>query len=103
MLQPLDPLSPGPVLGGVYPVPWRVSRADPRHPVVTNVGQDSLDTVRGFVGDRRGNARTDPWGSLRPGDAIQLCLCRADLSSTIVTLAWYRPGTDEEFLWRFVL
>ncbi|WP_119697254.1 hypothetical protein [Microbacterium halotolerans] len=88
---------------GVYAVPWKVDRADPRHPVMTNVSTEVLDTVRCFVGDRHGRARTDRFGSLRSGDAVQLCLCRADLPSTIVTLAWYRPGTDEEFLWRFVL
>jgi len=89
--------------GAAYPVPWLVTRSDARHPRVTNVGPDVLDTVRGFVGDRRGAARTDHWGALLPGDSAQLCLCAADLASTIVTLAWYRPGTGDEYLWRFVL
>lgn len=86
-----------------YPVPWHIRRRDPRHPVIQNAGPDDVDAVRGFVGDRHGRARTDPWGRLRPGDAIELCLCGAHLPSTIVTLAWFRPGTTQEYLWRFVL
>lgn len=103
MRPPLDRPAAAPPRGGVYAVPWRVSRRDPRHPVLTNVGQATLDTVRCFVGDRHGRARTDPWGAVRPGGSVQLCLCGADAASAIVTIAWYRPGTDEEYLWRFVL
>lgn len=86
-----------------YPTPWRVAREDPRHPVVTNVGDEPVVVVRAFVSDRDGCARTDHWGTLSPGDAVELCLCEAHLPSTLVTLAWYRPGTDDEYLWRFVL
>ncbi|WP_105565380.1 hypothetical protein [Microbacterium halophytorum] len=89
--------------GRAYPVPWRVVRDDPRHPVVSNASDRILDTVRGFVTDRSGTARTDHFGTLRPGDAIELCLCRADTASAVVTIAWYRPGTDDEYLWRFVV
>ncbi|MGO1770400.1 MAG: hypothetical protein ACTHZX_10630 [Microbacterium sp.] len=95
---------PSPPTPPAYRVPWRVVRHDPRHPVIQNAGADDVETVRGFVGDRHGNARTDPWGRLRPGDAIELCLCGAHLPSTIVTLAWYRSrAIQEEYLWRFVL
>lgn len=105
MFTPPDGCSPGSSASHrrVYPVPWHISRGDPRHPRLTNIGSEVLDTVRGFVSDRHGSARTDRWGVLQPGDSVQLCLCAADVASTIVTLAWYRPGTDEEYLWRFVV
>lgn len=95
--------SPDEPLGTAYPVPWRVTRGDPRHPVLSNASRRVLDTARGFVTDRSGSARTDQFGTLRPGDAIELCLCGADTASAVVTIAWYRPGTDDEYLWRFVL
>ena len=71
--------------------------------MLTNVGAETADAVRVFVGDRTGRARTDFGGRLRRGESIEVCLCTADPASAVVTVAWYRGRTDEQYLWRFVL
>ena len=38
-----------------------------------------------------------------PGEDVALCLCGTDPDSLVVTVAWYRWRTDEEYCWRFVL
>lgn len=83
------------------PVPWDVDRADTAHPIVRHRGRDTADAVRVFLGDDLARTRTERWGRVRPGDALRLCLCDVDLSSVVVTVAWY--DRHEEYLWRFVV
>lgn len=82
-----------------YRVPWRVDRTLGTHPLVTNDGDEPADFVRVFAG----HGSTDHWGQLLPGETAELCLCEADLDTVVVTLAWFRPSTGVEYVWRFVL
>ncbi|MET0811516.1 MAG: hypothetical protein ABWY03_00585 [Microbacterium sp.] len=99
MLRALEP-DDGP--RPAYLVPWHVDRADPRHPVVVNSGLDPADFVRLLV-DGPDIAVTEHWGQLLPAETIELCLCDVDTDDLVVTLAWFRPTTGEEYCWRFVL
>lgn len=100
MLYALDPDETRPP--PAYAVPWRVDRIYGSHPLVTNVSDEPLDFVRVFV--RAGNdAVTSHWGQLVPGETAELCLCDVDTDDTIVTLAWFRPATGVEYVWRFVV
>lgn len=99
MLRALDPDEPRPPLA--YRVPWRVDRADERHPLVTNSSPVTLDFVRVFTD--AGPSTTEHWGQMPPGDTAELCLCDADPDSAVVTIAWFRPDDGEEYLWRFVM
>lgn len=38
-----------------------------------------------------------------PGDRAQLCLCDFDPTDTVVTIAWFRPATGDEYVWRFTV
>lgn len=84
-----------------YPVPWRVERVDPLHPIVRHGGEEAADAVRVFICDAAGPIRTERWGLILPGEALELCLCEADPASVLTSLAWFRAGSDEEYLWRF--
>ncbi len=94
MLRTLEPGRSRP-----YRVPWRIDRVHETHPLVTNDSTEPADFVRVF----RSDGPTEHWGQLLPGETAELCLCDADLSSLVVTLAWYRWSSDEEYCWRFVL
>lgn len=100
MLRAVDPHEPPPPVA--YRVPWRVDRADARHPLITNAGAAALDFVRVFL-DLGRAAATEHWGQMLPGDAAELCLCDADPDAAVITLAWFRPEDGDEYLWRFVM
>ncbi|WP_460816550.1 hypothetical protein [Microbacterium petrolearium] len=95
------PLRRRPPGRGAYPVPWHIDRADPAHPIVRHRGRDPADAVRVFLCDEHGRARTERWGRVRPGEALQLCLCDVDRASAVTTLAWF--DADAEYLWRFTV
>lgn len=101
MLRPLEPdeFRPPPA----YRVPWRVDRAYGTHPLVTNVSGSAVDFVRVFVDGERVTVATQLWGQMLPGETAELCLCDLDQDDAVVTLAWFRPETGVEYLWRFVL
>lgn len=99
MLRALDPDEPRPPLA--YRVPWRIDRADERHPRITNGGLAAVDFVRVFL-DLRGATTTEHWGQMLPGETAELCLCDGDPDDTVVTLSWFRPDDGQEYLWRFV-
>lgn len=42
------------------------------------------------------------WGQVVPDEAIDLCLCAADADDVVVAIAWFRPVTGVEYVWRFV-
>lgn len=87
-----------------YRVPWRVDRVHDSHPLVTNGSDEPADAVRIFRADTAAErADTAHWGRLLPGDTAELCLCDADLDSTVVTVCWFRPTTGQEYAWRFVM
>ncbi len=94
MLRLLEPSTPRP-----YRVPWRVDRVYDTHPLVTNDGDEAVEFVRVF----RSDGTTEHWGRLLPGETAELCLCEADLNRLVITLAWFRPDTGEEYCWRFVM
>ncbi|GAA5028381.1 hypothetical protein ACFQRL_06365 [Microbacterium fluvii] len=98
MLRALE--SPAPV----RPVPWRAERAAGAHPRVINAGREPLDFVRAFI-DAAPVRATEHWGQVLPGEAIEICLCDADVERTeaIVTIAWFQPRDGLEYLWRLVL
>lgn len=83
-----------------YPVPWTVSRA-PDHPRVVNTSGDRLEFVRVFVEAPMGR-RTDHWGPVLPGEGIDVCLSGCDPDEAVITVAWFRPGSNLEYCWRFV-
>lgn len=87
----------------VYRVPWRVDRTDRSHPVVTNRGAETLDSVRVFLGDDRLPPASEAWGRVAPGESCELCLCDRDLAAVLVSIAWFRPRSHDpdEYLWRF--
>lgn len=84
-----------------YRVPWRVNRTDIAHPRVANRSFEPASGVRAFVHDDGSPPGSEHWGLVMPGDVHELCLCDRDLGSAIVTVAWFRLGDDEEYLWRF--
>ncbi|MFT4235269.1 MAG: hypothetical protein QM607_09765 [Microbacterium sp.] len=84
-----------------YPVPWRIDRADPAHPLVSLTGREPCDFVRVFVADEVRPVSTENWGLVLPDEVCELCLCDRDLTRVLVSLSWYRPGEDREYLWRF--
>jgi len=86
-----------------YPLPWRVDRVYETHPLVTNTGGTALDFVRVFVDAPSSPARTELWGQMLPGETAEVCLCDVDPDDALVTLAWFRPETGVEYLWRFVV
>ncbi|MGB4777840.1 hypothetical protein [Microbacterium sp.] len=94
MLRALEPGRSRP-----YRVPWSVDRSDGAHPTLTNIGEEPADFVRVF----RSDGPSEHLGQVLPGENVTLCLCGADLDAVVVTLAWYRWLTDEEYCWRFVL
>lgn len=94
MLRALDTGRPRP-----YRVPWSVHRAEDRHPTVTNTSAEPADFVRVF----RSDGVSEHLGQVLPGEDVALCLCGTDPDSLVVTVAWYRWRTDEEYCWRFVL
>ena len=85
-----------------YRVPWSVDRSGP-HPVVANTGDETLRFVRALIGDGSGHASQERWGSIAAGETSEVCLCDLDRSDCFVTLAWFRDGGEDEYLWRFVL
>lgn len=99
MLRALEPGETPPPSS--YPIPWRVEHGAPSHPVVVNKSRDPLDFVRVFVDAPRFVPETELWGQMLPGDAVQLCLCDLDPDDAVVTLAWFRADTGEEYIWRF--
>lgn len=101
MLTPLDPAEPPASLA--YPVPWRVRRADPDHPVIANLSAEPADFVRVFVDGDTPDERTELWGQLAPGEGVELCLCAVDPDNAVVSIAWFRPSDGIEYLWRFVV
>ena len=82
-----------------YPVPWRVERVSDSHPLVVNSGSEPAEAVRVF----RSDGSTAHWGSLAPGETLDVCVCDADLDTVIVTLCWFRRSTGVEYAWRFVM
>lgn len=86
-----------------YLVPWRVERIHESHPLVTNVGADTLDFVRVFVHAAGARPATESWGQMVPGETAELCLCEVDVDDAVVTIAWFRPCEGEEYVWRFVM
>ncbi len=100
MLRALEPDESRPL--PAYPVPWRVDRLFGSHPLVTNVSDEPADFVRVFVESGR-DAATAHWGQLVPGETAELCLCDVDPDDATVTLAWFRPETGVEYVWRFVM
>lgn len=101
MLRALEPdeFRPPPA----YRVPWRVDRVYGTHPLVANVSDTALDFVRVFVDGERVTVATQLWGQMLPGETAELCLCDLDQDDVVVTLAWFRPETGIEYVWRFVL
>lgn len=93
-LRPQSALEP-------YRVPWHVDRSDPAHPRVLNASREPADFVRAFVHDDVAPPSSEHWGLVLPDETCELCLCERALASTLVTLAWFRPGEDDEYLWRF--
>lgn len=110
MLRALDPAESLPP--DSYPLPWRIDRTSRAHPRVANASAGTLDFVRVFVeqpasptrarGVRR-PATTEHWGQMLPGETAELCLCDRDLDDLVMTLAWFRPETGVEYVWRFVV
>lgn len=97
MLRALDPEeSPD-----AYRVPWRVDRVYGTHPLVTNVGDTTLDLVRVLI-DAPGVFETDLWGTLDPGETVEMCLCDVP-EDAVITVAWFRPTDGAEYVWRFVM
>lgn len=82
-------------------MPWRVTRRPPTHPVLTNAGDARADHVRVFTLPAPRAGHRERFGSVHPGEAIEICLCGLDLDSTVVTVAWFQRGG--EYVWRFVL
>lgn len=101
MLRALDPDEYRPPTA--YAVPWRIERAHGTHPLVTNVSDAPLDFVRVFIDGDHVTVDTQLWGQMIPGEAAELCLCDLDQADIVVTLAWFRPATGLEYVWRFVL
>ena len=100
MLTILDGSPPPP---RAYRVPWHVDRSDARHPRVANMAPEPADLVRAFIMDDASPPASEHWGLVLPSEVCELCLCDRDLASAIVSLAWFRPGDDAEYLWRFSL
>ncbi|MBN9213217.1 MAG: hypothetical protein J0J04_00100 [Microbacterium sp.] len=94
MLRALEPGRSRP-----YAVPWQIDRRDEAHPVVRNSSAEPADFVRVF----RSDGASEHWGQVLPGEDVAMCLCDADLDAVVITVAWYRWRTDEEYCWRFVL
>ncbi|WOF21716.1 hypothetical protein N8K70_09970 [Microbacterium betulae] len=86
-----------------YRVPWHVDRSDAPHPRVSNIASEPVDVVRAFIMDDTSPPMSERWGLVLPGEVCELCLCDRELASVIVSLAWFRPGEDAEYLWRFSL
>ncbi|GAA2012276.1 hypothetical protein [Microbacterium ulmi] len=113
MLRALDPDETAPP--AAYPLPWRVDRGLRAHPRVTNASAGVVDFVRVFVesADRGPSpvraapasmrSATEHWGQMLPGETVELCLCDVDPDDVVVTLAWFRPATGVEYVWRFVM
>jgi hypothetical protein len=99
MLRVLTPSDTPP--SASYPVPWRVIRARPGRPCVVNASNDRLEFVRVFIDESSGR-RTEHWGPVLPGEAIDVCLRGSDPDDAVITLAWFPPGSDLEYCWRFV-
>ncbi len=99
MLRALDPGDRPPA----YAVPWRVDRATPSHPIVTNASTSPLDFVRVFIESGRERGETELWGRMLPGESAEVCLCGIDPDDTVVTLAWFRRENGLEYVWRFVV
>jgi len=100
MLHSIDPpQSPPPT---AYCVPWVVTRADRSHPVVMNAGAEPVDFVKVMRSDASSADLVDLWGQMLPAEAIELCLCDADLDEVVITIAWFRQRDELEYVWRFV-
>lgn len=100
MLRVIDPAeSPAP---SAYRVPWHVNRDDPAHPLLVNESPDPLAYVRLYVVDGEHAPDRESWGTIRPGETRELCLCGCDLDGTTVTVAWFRPDDEREWAWGFV-
>jgi len=84
-----------------YPVPWRVERDDPAHPLVYYEGRTPADFVRVF--HDHAVDRTHLWGQMLPGERAEMCLCGADPDDVVVTVAWFRQEDGLEYVWRFVV
>lgn len=82
-----------------YEIPWRIERISDTHATVINRSGEPVEFVRVFGSDDT----TLRWGRLLPGDAIDLCLCDLDLDEAVVTLCWFRPASQIEYIWRFVM
>lgn len=96
-LEPGDAVPPS-----AYPVPWRVDRSVAAHPVVVNASRDPLDFVRAFI-DHPRVCETELWGRMLPGEGAQLCLCDIEVADAVLTIAWFRPETGDEYVWRFTV
>lgn len=93
----------GPDVEPAYRVPWCVDRRHGTHPVVINAGDDVCRAVRAFVDAGSCARRTEHWGRMPPGHSRELCLCACDPAQAVVSLAWFRGDSRDEFVWRFVL
>lgn len=85
-----------------YRVPWHVDRSDALHPIVLNAGPEPLGFVRLLI-HGSGASTTQYWGQLLPAERIDVCLCGIAIDDLIVTVAWFRQGTGEEYCWRLVV
>lgn len=103
MLRALNAPDDRPRRPAAYRVPWRIDRLFESHPLVTNAGDEAAELVRVFVHDPDARPVIETWGTMLPGDTSEVCLCDVDLDDAVVTIAWFRPGDDDEFVWRFVL
>ncbi|GAA3648360.1 hypothetical protein [Microbacterium marinilacus] len=101
MLRAVDPAeSPAP---SAHRVPWHVVRDDAAHPLLVNEGSEALEYVRVYVADDATPPELEAWGRMPPGESRELCLCGCDLDDTTVTLAWFLPDDDREWVWSFVV
>lgn len=86
-----------------YRVPWHVDRVFGTHPLITNRGAEPCLAVRMFTAEAPARPRTLHCGVVQPGQTVELCLCTCDPADAVVSVAWFRPEDEEEYLWRFVL
>lgn len=101
MQHPIDLSSARPPIA--YRVPWRVSRTDRAHPLITNSGGEPVDFVRVFRDDAAHEPLVELWGQVLSAEAIELCLCASDPDEVVVSIAWFRQADGLEYVWRFVV
>jgi len=103
MLKALNPPQERPRRPPAYRVPWAVERVFETHPLVINAGEQPVDFVRVFTQPAAAAGTTEHWGRMLPGETAELCLCDVDLADAVVTIAWFRPDDEAEYVWRFVV